>query len=238
MWPEQNKTIKSLYNGCLKTARNNFPSCINETEHTAGRTVGGCQRGSWTEILSSICPTLGCEFLSRRRLFASWQDWQASCVTFHLDVALTPIYKRAYSTASIFNVSSLNASAVPSVALLRLCFPSTHAHNAIKQPATACTHTHAIRANVPRVKPTRHQLAAVLMFWQGTNGLILGHYHLKSNKKNCCCHQNLFSGIYNFLCRQVQVFHGIYFYVCRKKRRERGGDLSVLQSEGMIGRIV
>lgn len=141
-----------------------------------------------------------------------------SCVTFLLLRGLTSVYKGAYSTAAIFNTSSLNASAVASdisIFSVSLTLILSHACTAIKQPTTACTHI--IRSSLSQVDtPLTGSSPSA---WQGTRWLSLGHYHLKP--KDSCCQQNLFSGIYNFLCLQVEVCHHISFFIFRKKQMKR-----------------
>lgn len=102
--------------------------------------------------------------------------------------AWTSVSKRAYSTAAIFNVSSLNVSAVTSV-ISFLWLSCTHSHLAPYR----YMYTHGMRENVSRDKQTHHYVATVLMSWWRTNGLILGQYHLK--QRTSCCHQNLFSNM-------------------------------------------
>lgn len=60
------------------------------------------------------------------------------------------------------------------------------------------------------------------MGWQETNEAFRGHYHLK--QRTSCCHQNLFSGIYNFHRFPSMAFPFIY------AERHEGGREEMCQS--------
>lgn len=121
--------LKCLNTSCLKAAQIFFHHA--STKHTSQQEAQ--YEGVRKEVGLWFCALLGSLFTQHSvvnscpeyDLFAIWQDWQASCVTFCLDVGLTLIYRSAYTRAAIFNVSSLNASAVTSVILLCFCFSAT-----------------------------------------------------------------------------------------------------------------
>lgn len=170
----------------------------------------------------------GCKFLSAGRAFASWQDWQASCVTSCLEVGLTANYKKACDTAVIFITSTLNASAVISDIFEVSASPATQCLSFTRDHLTSggTLLTHARGGHVSRVRQTRHWLASGLMGRRGTNERIPEHYHLE--QRTSCRHPNLFSGIYNFRRPEVQVWHGVY----------RAGDFGALISRRRTRTIV
>lgn len=74
------------------------------------------------------------------------------------------------------------------------------------------------------------------MAWQGTNGLIPGHYHLqqkekKKKKKQLLPSELVFWYLQLSLCPRA----GGSWYppLCRKTWRKRGGDLPIMQVRGM-----
>lgn len=87
------------------------------------------------------------------------------------------LYRRAYTTAATFTISSPNASAVTQSYLLTFS-----ANHSISKPPSP-SHRHGVGW-------TCHKLAGAPEGWQETNESVLGHYRLEQRAN--CCHQSLF----------------------------------------------
>lgn len=102
-------------------------------------------------------------------------------------------------------MSSLNVSAVTAAICIFLPLCLVHMQPFSTLPLY-CKHT----GNFSRVKETRHSVARVVTGWQGTNELILGHYHLKQQTSCCTTCSLVFIAFTASKCRCFIVLTFIY----------------------------